>query len=125
MRHVLVLALAMSISACTAALPGRPGDASDPKARPAALPEGAGVLRADFDPERIAPASAQGATGHEHHHGAANPSAEPVSYTCPHHPDVVSATPGKCPKCGMDLVPRKPEPPPTESPAGTHPHEGH
>jgi rubrerythrin len=26
-------------------------------------------------------------------------------YTCPMHPDVVSDEPGKCPKCGMDLVP--------------------
>jgi membrane fusion protein, copper/silver efflux system len=27
-------------------------------------------------------------------------------YTCPMHPEVRSATPGKCPKCGMDLVQR-------------------
>jgi len=26
-------------------------------------------------------------------------------YTCPMDPDVISKTPGKCPKCGMDLVP--------------------
>ena len=26
-------------------------------------------------------------------------------YTCPMHPEVRSATPGKCPKCGMTLVP--------------------
>jgi multidrug efflux pump subunit AcrA (membrane-fusion protein) len=26
-------------------------------------------------------------------------------YSCPMHPDVRSATPGKCPKCGMDLQP--------------------
>jgi len=26
-------------------------------------------------------------------------------YTCPMHPEVKSATPGKCPKCGMDLEP--------------------
>ncbi len=25
-------------------------------------------------------------------------------YTCPMHPEVVSSTPGKCPKCDMDLV---------------------
>ncbi len=27
-----------------------------------------------------------------------------VMYTCPMHPEVVQAEPGKCPKCGMDLV---------------------
>ncbi|MDQ3072734.1 MAG: vitamin K epoxide reductase, partial [Bacteroidota bacterium] len=25
-------------------------------------------------------------------------------YTCPMHPEVISDKPGKCPKCGMDLV---------------------
>jgi Cu(I)/Ag(I) efflux system membrane fusion protein len=38
------------------------------------------------------------------------PSASPppaVDYTCPMHPEVHSATPGKCPICGMDLQPRR------------------
>jgi hypothetical protein len=28
-------------------------------------------------------------------------------YTCVMHPEVVSNRPGKCPKCGMKLVPKK------------------
>jgi NADH:ubiquinone oxidoreductase subunit 6 (subunit J) len=38
--------------------------------------------------------------------------ADTATYTCPMHPDVRQPEPGKCPKCGMDLVP-------AESPAGT------
>ena len=30
-----------------------------------------------------------------------------TAYTCTMHPEVVSNTPGKCPKCGMDLVAKK------------------
>lgn len=29
---------------------------------------------------------------------------ETASYTCPMHPDIISAKPGNCPKCGMKLV---------------------
>lgn len=30
-----------------------------------------------------------------------------TTYTCPMHPEVKSDKPGKCPKCGMDLVKKK------------------
>jgi len=30
---------------------------------------------------------------------------ETVAYTCPMHRDVRAVGPGKCPKCGMDLLP--------------------
>jgi len=30
-----------------------------------------------------------------------------VTYTCPMHSDVTSDKPGKCPKCGMNLVAKK------------------
>ena len=29
---------------------------------------------------------------------------EKVVYTCPMHPEVLKDKPGKCPKCGMNLV---------------------
>jgi len=32
-----------------------------------------------------------------------------IEYTCPMHPEVISKTPGNCPKCGMKLVPKKDE----------------
>ena len=50
---------------------------------------------------------------HEHHH----------QYTCPMHPEVVNNGPGKCPKCGMDLVPLKKSS--EAKPDNTHMHHGH
>jgi hypothetical protein len=50
------------------------------------------------------------APGHEpHRHGAANEEENEAAagYVCPMHPEVTSAAPGKCPKCGMDLVKRR------------------
>ncbi len=44
---------------------------------------------------------------------------EPATvYTCPMHPEVKQDKAGKCPKCGMDLVPEK-------GAAPTEGHEGH
>lgn len=49
---------------------------------------------------------------HSRHAGMGHTTARPTTassggahYTCPMHPEVKSATPGKCPKCGMTLVP--------------------
>ncbi len=28
-----------------------------------------------------------------------------IKYTCSMHPEIISDKPGKCPKCGMDLIP--------------------
>lgn len=37
--------------------------------------------------------------------GSAKPGA--AAYTCSMHPEVVADKPGTCPKCGMELVPKK------------------
>jgi hypothetical protein len=47
---------------------------------------------------------------------------EQTLYTCPMHPEVISDKPGQCPKCGMDLVPKKPSRAPLEP---EDPHQGH
>ncbi len=52
----------------------------------------------------------------------ATPAAGAALFTCPMHPEVVSDTPGTCPKCGMRLVPRAK--PPT-MPPGMRGHDGH
>jgi Cu2+-exporting ATPase len=41
-------------------------------------------------------------------------------YTCPMHPEVIKDAPGRCPKCGMNLVPVKKETPNTK-----HEHSSH
>ncbi|OSZ77894.1 copper oxidase [Chitinophagaceae bacterium IBVUCB2] len=35
---------------------------------------------------------------------------QPVTYTCPMHPEIHAPGPGSCPKCGMNLVKEKPKP---------------
>ncbi len=37
----------------------------------------------------------------------AKPAKAATVYVCPMHPEVVSNQPGKCPKCGMNLEPKK------------------
>jgi hypothetical protein len=32
-----------------------------------------------------------------------------TKFTCSMHPEVVKSKPGKCPKCGMALIPMKPK----------------
>lgn len=34
---------------------------------------------------------------------------QPVTYTCPMHPDIHADKPGNCPKCGMKLIKEKPK----------------
>ena len=48
--------------------------------------------------------AAGGGSGAHEGHGAAGGASEQTLYTCPMHPEVTSATPGTCPKCGMTLV---------------------
>ena len=38
---------------------------------------------------------------------ATSPSTMATAYTCSMHPEVTSDKPGKCPKCGMELVAKK------------------
>jgi Cu2+-exporting ATPase len=47
--------------------------------------------------------------GHDHHAHMEHPKKQTTGtiYTCPMHPEVRKSEPGKCPGCGMDLIPEK------------------
>ena len=57
------------------------------------------------------------APAHQHEHGGGrgsqhhpeHPAPAATVFTCPMHPEVRQAQPGKCPKCGMTLVPVTPK----------------
>ena len=52
-------------------------------------------------------ACSQEKQGDEHAgHTEAKEESSATKYTCPMHPNVVQDGPGKCPVCGMDLVPK-------------------
>lgn len=54
-----------------------------------------------------------------------NPAARAkVVYTCPHHPEVVSDKPGKCPKCAMTLRAKAGSPATSPATPGTSGNQG-
>lgn len=100
MKRAFWLLAALATACASAELPAGDTDAANASATVAALNLGAGVLSSSFSPDSLAPP-------HAHSDAPAGAPAASV-YTCMHHPEVVSSTKGRCPKCGMDLVP-KPE----------------
>ncbi len=104
---------------------------------PAAPVHAPSPLLSDADPVvRTPPATPPGGAAHQghaalssHEHGdasmghgeasmqqnGAEPNDEaaaplPAAYVCPMHPEVISPQPGRCPKCGMQLVQVKDQP---------------
>ncbi len=112
MKTILLGLSLLFSSGCTDELEVGPSSAANAKATEAApATTSIDALATNFEPEKAAPETAAASDGHDHHdHGAAPGDQAATEYTCPHHPEVVSDKPGICPKCKMDLVPKKPEP---------------
>ncbi|HKO48887.1 MAG TPA: heavy metal-binding domain-containing protein [Polyangiaceae bacterium] len=120
----------LELAGCGSGVPPRsaaldPSNANGPESPPF---DGSPGLREPAGGENVnaVPDSAEGSDQHAgHRHAAGNAEALPPSppaaaaqagssdqsatYTCPMHPEVTSAQPGKCPKCGMILVSKKAE----------------
>ena len=80
---------ALALVACAAAPPPPSISAHDPS-----------NPRAEETPVALVAAAAPAPT--------AAPDAGATVYACPMHPDVTATEPGhRCPKCGMELVPRR------------------
>lgn len=105
---VSALALLLLLAGCSATPPPTAGRAQNP-----ANPAAAESPRPPYAPPRAAatPDAPEAAPpGHEHHAPATGAEPQAVAYTCPMHPEVRSAEPGTCPKCGMTLVPVEKKP---------------
>jgi hypothetical protein len=109
-RVLLAVAVAMA-AACATEPPPRPTqvDPSNPSA-PESAPLTAGALAQPSSPaapQRPASAAPEKDGTGQPEGAAAKPAA--TLWTCPMHPEVISDKPGKCPKCGMTLVPKEPD----------------
>ena len=68
------------------------------------------TLRPDGPPQHgaVPTAAPEGSEPDETIHTEDNSMPNAIVYTCTMHTEVKSDVPGKCPKCGMTLVPEKP-----------------
>lgn len=92
----------LALGCATTEIPTTHDDPASSVARSVPPRELGAALAPDFDPLAPAPPSLAGAR-------VAEPAvAEGAPFVCPMHPEVTSDQAGKCPKCGMKLVPKKP-----------------
>lgn len=81
---------------------------ANPNALAEPPPSASQVLSPEFDPfERYSPKHLRPTDSAQHEHANHRTKAQPAAnaWTCSMHPTVRRAEPGKCPICGMALVP--------------------
>lgn len=126
MRFLLLgfLAASAALAGCATPDAALPTDNAHPAYADAPtlpLPSTSGTLAVDSQRSDAPPR--RGPSGHEaHQHGTTAAASQPDSdqrhqhgsapeapeFTCPMHLEIQSDTPGRCPKCNMELVPKKP-----------------
>ncbi len=101
-----------SLGCSSSQLPSSSQHPASPDAPEAPLPPDGQALSEPAEPETM-PANSPDVHAHEGGMSTvtqADPAdQEAKSWTCPMHPEVVQSEPGKCPKCGMKLVPATPK----------------
>jgi hypothetical protein len=108
----LSLLLLLAVNACSPApmpVSQSPHDPSNPNApEGAAAPPSAGDSPSPVADEHALHEQAHGVSG-DADAGAHSADAGPTDavYVCPMHAHVTSPGPGRCPECGMNLVPKK------------------
>jgi len=110
----LLAALLGTASCVSGELASEPRDPANPGAVAATPAPQSSALNAGFEPfEAYGIAAREEATHAGHQHAAPTDAGAPMEpkgnliYVCPMHPEVRRAEPGRCPKCGMTLEPRK------------------
>lgn len=78
-------------------------DDLDREVSPAAAPGESG----DHQHSEARPESGAGPSHSGHEGGSATTPSGEATYSCPMHPEVKQNEPGRCPKCGMQLVEQK------------------
>lgn len=111
-RRLLLSVATAALVACGGNAWQRPRSASDP-AEPTAPEASPLPPPTTLTTDAPAPQTPPSAPAHHHHHEAGGAAAQPAdatpaaaAYVCPMHPEIVRAAPGKCPICGMELIPR-------------------
>ena len=79
------------------------------EAAPAATPDGSHEASHAGHTGSVPTPTTAPHTGHGAPASATQADKEAAHWTCPMHPEVMQSEPGKCPKCGMKLVPATPK----------------
>ncbi len=137
---ILLTGLAIAIGSCAGSgVTARPARTSPLSPEAEEAPTQPVATSLTQDPLAQEPATSDtnhaGHHGHDHSVTPSDPHPQPESspdagsaateYVCPMHPDVHQSGPGRCPRCGMNLVPTTTGSNPDAGPATEHHHDGH